>query len=71
VLCSLVDGFADAGPKSCGHVVDIPGFGRFIFAELMVTRDSVQLVSIRAELGCPVKGRLTVNCGGGGGIRDT
>jgi hypothetical protein len=51
-------------------MVSIPGFGRFIFGELLLTPNSVQLVSIRAELGCPVKGKITINCGGGGGIGD-
>lgn len=69
-LCSLVDGFDGSGPKSCGHVVDIPGFGRFIFGELLVSADSAQLVSVRAELGCPVKGKVGINCVGGGGHGD-
>jgi len=42
-----------------GHVVEIPGFGRIFLGELFVSRHSVQLVSIRAELGCPVKGVVT------------
>jgi hypothetical protein len=67
-LCSLVDEFEDGEPKSSGHVVVIPGFGRFIFGELLLTPDSAQLVSIRAELGCPVKGQITINCVGGGGV---
>ena len=67
-LCSLVDGFEGAGPMgSCGHIVEIPGFGRIYLGELRVSRDSVQLVAIRAELGCPVKGKIVVCCGGGGG----
>lgn len=66
-LCSLIDGFDGA---DCGHVVVIPGFGRFIFGELLVSPDSVELVSIRAELGCPVKGKITINTGGGGGVGD-
>jgi hypothetical protein len=69
-LCSLVDGFVTDGSKPRGHVVEIPGFGRFFFGELLVTRDSAQLVSIRAELGCPVKGKITINCVGGGGVGD-
>jgi len=69
-LCSLVDGFATGKPEHCGHVVEIPGFGRFFFGELLLTADSAQLVSIRAELGCPVKGKITINCVGGGGVSD-
>jgi hypothetical protein len=66
---SLVGGFgkkAEAG----GHIVDIPEFGRFVFGELLLTPTSVQMISIRAELGCPVKGRITINCTGGGGVGD-
>lgn len=71
LLCSLVDGFAAQDSiGSCGHIVEIPGFGRFFFGELRVCRDSVQLVAIRADLGCPVKGKITVSSGGGGGTGD-
>jgi hypothetical protein len=71
VLCSLVDGFEGADPKaSCGHIVEIPGFGRIILGELLVTPDSVQLIAIRADLGCPVSGGLTICCPGGGGSGD-
>ena len=67
-LCSLVDGFVPHRPEHCGHVVEIPGFGRFFFGELLLTPNSAQLVSIRAELGCPVTGKVTINCAGGGGV---
>ena len=68
LLCSLVDGLnANGSYQSCGHIVEIPGFGRFFLGELFVSRDSVQLVAIRAELGCPVKGKIGVCTGGGGG----
>jgi hypothetical protein len=71
VLCSLVDGFEGESPKgSCGHIVEIPGFGRIIVGELRVSRDAVQLVAIRAELGCPIKGKIGVGCVGGGGSGD-
>jgi hypothetical protein len=69
-LCSLVEGFATGKPEHRCHVVEIPGFGRFFFGELLVTPDSAQLVSIRAELGCPVTGKVTINCAGGGGVGD-
>jgi hypothetical protein len=72
VLCSLVDGFEGAGPTDgCGHIVEIPGFGRFILGELVVSRKSIQLVAIRAELGCPVFGQISVNAVGGGGEGNT
>ena len=69
-LCSLVDGFPTGKPERPCHVVEIPGFGRFFFGELLVTPDSAQLVSIRADLGCPVTGQITINCVGGGGVGD-
>ena len=68
LLCSLVDGFVGEGSTAtCGHIVEIPGFGRFFFGELRVSHDSAQLVAIRAELGCPVKGKVGICTGGGGG----
>jgi len=51
-------------------VVDIPSFGRIFLGELFITSNCAQLVSIRAELGCPVTGKMTVNCSGGGGVHD-
>jgi hypothetical protein len=71
ILCSLIDGLEDDGdPKSYrgGHVVQIPGFGRIALGEVRLSGDSVQLVMIRADLGCPVKGGVTISCVGGGGI---
>jgi len=68
ILCTLVDGLKGADPKtSNGNVVEIPGFGRIILGELFVSPDSVQLIAIRAELGCPVKGKIGICCVGGGG----
>jgi hypothetical protein len=72
VLCSLVDGFEGTGPtEGRGHIAEIPGFGRFILGELVVSRKSIQLVAIRAELGCPVYGQISVNAVGGGGTGDS
>ena len=70
--CSLVDGF-DGGESngSPGHIMEIPGFGRIILGELYVSRNSVQLVAIRAELGCPVQGSVGVCAVGGGGSPDS
>jgi len=71
LLCSLVDGFGGEGSiATCGHIVEIPGFGRFFFGELRVSHDSAQLVAIRAELGCPVTGKISICSGGGGGTGD-
>ena len=65
---SLVNSLAVSGfGRSFGHIVDIPHFGRIIFAELLISRETVQLVAIRAELGCAIGGRITACCGGGGG----
>jgi hypothetical protein len=58
------------GKASSGQVVQIPDVGRVILGALYVTDSFAQLVSIRAELGCPVKGKITVNCTGGGGVHD-
>jgi hypothetical protein len=66
---SLVDSLGVAGGNRCyGHIVDIPQFGRIILGELLLSRDAVQLVAIRAELGCPVSGRISTNAVGGGGL---
>jgi hypothetical protein len=69
LLCSMFDGFEE-DPESCGCVVEIPGFGRITLGELRLSPDSVQLVAIRADLGCPVKGGVTISCAGGGGTGD-
>jgi hypothetical protein len=66
-LCSLVDGFEGVGLGEGGHIVEIPGFGRVIVGELVVSRNSVQLAAVRVDLGCPVKGKIGVNAVGGGG----
>jgi hypothetical protein len=72
VLCSLVDGFEGTRPgESSGHIVEIPGFGRFIFGELVASRNEVRLVAVYAELGCPVKGKVAGGSGGGGGAGNT
>jgi hypothetical protein len=56
----LVEGFA--GPEGNlwgGHIIKIPGYGEIILGQLDVTHDSVQLISIRAVLGCQVGGVVT------------
>jgi hypothetical protein len=68
---SLVDGLDVSGAGPCGgHIVQIRDFGRFFFGELLVSRDAVQLVGIRAELGCGTGGGITACCVGGGGTTD-
>ncbi len=57
ILCSLVDGVAPSVPgKSFGHVMDIPGFGKVIFGEVLAFSASVHLSMIRTELGSPTSG---------------
>jgi hypothetical protein len=70
-LASLVDHLEVAGDcRSHGHIVEIPGFGQILFGELLVSCDAVQLIGIRAELCCPVPGRITADLVGGGGTGD-
>jgi hypothetical protein len=58
-LCSLVEDIAGGSAENrCGHFIVLPGFGRFFFGELWVSKYSVQYVSIRAELGCAIGGSL-------------
>jgi hypothetical protein len=68
---SLVDGLEVSRAGPCGgHIATIPDFGRIFFGELLVSRDAVQLVGIRAELGCGTAGGITACCVGGGGTTD-
>ena len=71
-LASLVDRLDVAGGcRSYGHIVEVPGFGRILLGELVVSCDAVQLIGIRAELGCcPVRGKVTAALVGGGGTHD-
>ena len=57
---SLVESFE--GPEGNlwgGHIIKIPGYGEIILGQLDVTHESVQLISIRAVLGCQVTGVVT------------
>jgi hypothetical protein len=70
---SLVERFE--GPEGKlwgGHIIKIPGYGEIILGQLDVTHESVQLISIRAVLGCQVTGVVTgptpmISGGGGSG----
>jgi hypothetical protein len=64
--CSLIDSLELPGGRA-GCVVEIPEFGVITLAELLISPDSVQLIGVRADLGCPVTGRITSNAVGGGG----
>jgi len=69
-LGSAVEGFEEGDPDEDGHIVEIPGFGRIFLGELLVSRSSVQLVALRAELGCANTGGVSVATSGGGGVGD-
>jgi len=57
---SLVEGFeGPEGNRWDGHIFKIPGYGEIILGQLDVTHESVQLISIRAVLGCQVTGVVT------------
>jgi hypothetical protein len=67
-ICSLVDGVTPAIPgKSVGHIIEIAGFGRIFLGEVLVSRDSVQLSMVRAELGCNIHGVVNGGIAIGGG----
>lgn len=67
--CSLIDSLEGAS-RSSAHVLEIPGFGRFIFGELFVANEYVQLVGIRVDLGCPVSGAVGLCQVAGGWYHD-
>jgi hypothetical protein len=57
---SVVAGFeGPEGNRWDGHIFKIPGYGEIILGQLDVTHESVQLISIRAVLGCQVTGVVT------------
>ncbi len=60
-LCSLVDGVHPAVPgRSFGHVLHIPNFGKVILGEIVAYPGSVRICMIRAELGSPASGGMTM-----------
>lgn len=69
VRCSLIDSLEIPG-ASCGPIIEIPEFGTIFLGEVLYGPNSVQLVGVRAELGCAVSGRITSNEVGGGGEYD-
>ena len=69
VIGSIVDGFKGTIPgKSWGHIVEIPGVGRFYFGEVSIYDHMYRLTMIRAQLGSPneadVSGGTTGSNGG-------
>jgi hypothetical protein len=73
--CSLVERIEVTGAELPGkfvapNILEIPNFGRVHIAELLVHRDSYQLIMLRLELGCPTQASISVgvnNVNGGGG----
>ena len=62
VLCSLVQKIHHGGCPwdPFGHVFAIPDFGKIFLGELLLDHDSFHLIMIRLQLGCPVKGTLSL-----------
>lgn len=70
-LCSLVDGVETSASVRChGHIIEIPHFGRITLGELIVHGGYARLTAVRADLGCAVRGGITVCAQGGGGAGD-
>jgi hypothetical protein len=70
-MCSLVSGVeTSASVRTHGHILEIPHFGRITLGELIVGHDHVQLIGVRADLGCAIGGGITVCCEGGGTLGD-
>jgi hypothetical protein len=71
-LASVVDRLeVGGGCRSYGHIIEIPGCGQILLGELVVSCDAIQLIGIRALLGCcPVRGKISVAIAGGGGTHD-
>jgi hypothetical protein len=65
---SMVESFHVGGANADGHIVEIPGFGRITLGELLVSQSSVQLVALRADLGCSNKGGVSAATSGGSGV---
>jgi hypothetical protein len=60
-LCSIVQqANGDFQGTPCGHVIEVPNFGKLFLGELIVHRNAFQLVMIRLELGSPVAGDVSV-----------
>jgi hypothetical protein len=71
VLCSLVDNIPGEFPgEAHGHVVRVPDVGKFYFGEVLVDHGAFRLTMIRAELGSPVTGTMTMASGNNNGHTD-
>jgi len=64
IVCSLIDqvpGLPEHFPGVvCGHGIYIPGFGKVYFGEVVVHRKAFTVSMIRAQLGSPVGGSVSV-----------
>jgi hypothetical protein len=63
VVCSLIDqlpAIPNFPGVICGNGIYVPGFGKVFFAELVVTNHQFRLSMVRAQLGSPVSGAVTV-----------
>ncbi|HEX3437168.1 MAG TPA: hypothetical protein VHT24_10420 [Pseudacidobacterium sp.] len=64
IVCSLIDQLPELPPHFpgviCGNGIYVPGFGRVLFAELIVDHGTFRLSMIRAQLGSPVGGAVSV-----------
>jgi hypothetical protein len=57
---SVFEGFEETNlPGAYGHILEIPHFGRIYFGEVFMSPNSLEFVSIRADLGCAVGGPVT------------
>jgi hypothetical protein len=64
VVSSLVDGIDQPVPgRAFGHALEIPHFGKVFLGELLVSRSSIQLSMVRAELGCATTGMVAAVSG--------
>jgi hypothetical protein len=68
LLASLVDGFKGIIPgKTWGHIVEIPGVGKFYFGEVSVYDHMFRLTMVRGEIGSPTGGEVSGGTTGSNG----
>src|SRR5258707_7641954 len=72
VVCSIVKEIRGDFPGTrCGHVFDIPEFGKGFLGEVLVDSGSLfQLIMLRVELGCATHGQATFAAAKGNGSTD-
>src|SRR6202035_360400 len=68
MYASLVDGFKGTIPgKTYGHIVEIPGVGKFYFGEVSFYDHLYRLTMVRAEIGSPTGGNVSGGTTGSNG----